>query len=165
MDSKPYTQSDAHLRGVGGWLIVLILGLTFIAPFWQLRIASHAFKRVLSPESLAQFAVFRLSIIVAIYAGLAVFSFVSGILLWSNNRRAPNVTKAYLIISVLAISVLLSSHRLAGFELDLPRILFNRAAYGCFWYAYLVRSRRVRLTYFEEVAITPGPSPSSPVTA
>jgi uncharacterized protein DUF2569 len=164
MDSASSPPIDEHLRGVGGWLIFLILGLAFVMPFWQIRIAFHAFETLLSSKPLTQAAILRLSVIVAVYAGLAVFSVVSGISLWSNNRRAPGITKAYLVVSILAVGILYSGYRVAGFEVDLPRILFNRGVYGCFWYAYLARSRRVRLTYSDR-GVIPAPYPSSPGVA
>src|SRR5271154_295241 len=101
-------------KGIGGWLIILILGLTLVAPLWQLRIAVHTFETLLSPEPLTHAGVFRLSAVVAIYAGLGVFSFISGIMLWSGNRRAPAITKAYLIVSLLAVVILYSSDRAIG---------------------------------------------------
>jgi len=60
-------------KGIGGWLIILILGLTLVAPLWQLRIAVHTFETLLSPKPLTHAGVFRLSAVVAIYAGLGVF--------------------------------------------------------------------------------------------
>ena len=142
--------------------MVLILSLTFVAPFWQLGIAFHAVETLLSPKHLTQGGIFRLSIMVAIYSGLGLFSCISGILLWSSNLRAPEVTKAYLIVSVLSVGILYSSYGLAGLHFDIPRILFNRGVYACVWYAYLVRSRRVHLTYAADYGFTPMSSPSSP---
>src|ERR1700689_416270 len=130
--------------------MILILGLTFGMPYWQLRIAVHAFETLLSPKPLTQVSILRLSIMVAIYGGLAVFSFICGIMLWSTNRRAPTVTKAYFIVSVSLVVIMYATYRLFGFELDLLRILFPRVLYACFWYAYLVSSKRVRLTYVNE---------------
>jgi hypothetical protein len=165
MDSERLQDGYERLKGVGGWLMIFILGLTFVAPFWQLRIAVHAFETLLSPKPLTQAGILRLSIVVAVYAGLGVFSCFSGIMLWSSNRRAPEVAKAYLIVSVLAVGILYSSYSLVGLDLDLPRIFFNRGVYTCLWYAYLVRSRRVRLTYATDYGFTPTPSPSSPGVA
>src|ERR1035441_7492854 len=162
MDSQTPSVDYEKLTGVGGWLIILILGLTFVLPFWQARIAVHAFGTLLSPKPLTQAGILRLSVMVAIYTGLAMFSFISGIMLWISHRRAPTVTKVYLIVSVLAVGILYSSYRLAGFNLDLLRILFYRIGYACFWYTYLVRSKRVRLTYASDYGVTPAPSPSSP---
>ena len=157
-------EGSERLNGVGGWLIVLILGLTFVAPFWQLRIAVHAFETLVSPKHLTQAGLLRLSIVVAVYSGLALFSCIAGIMLWSSNRRAPEVTKAYLIVSVLAVAVLYSGYTLVGLHFDILRILFNRAVYTCVWYAYLLRSKRVQLTYAGH-GIIPTPSPSSPAIA
>jgi hypothetical protein len=165
IDSEHVQDGRERLKGVGGWLMILILGLTFVAPFWQLRIAVHSFETLLSSKPLTQGGILRLSVMVAVYAGLALFSCISGIMLWSSNRRAPEVAKTYLIVSLLAVGVLYSSYRLVGLDLDLSRVLFNRGVYTCFWYAYLVRSRRVRLTYATDHEVTPMPSPSSPEAA
>jgi|SRR5580698_9924250 hypothetical protein len=158
-DSERLQYNSQRLKGVGGWLIVLILGLTFIAPFWQLRIAVRSFETLLSSKPLTQGGLLRLSIIVAIYVGLGLFSFISGIMLWSENSRALEVTKVYLIVSLLVVGILYSSYKLVGLDYDLWRILPSRAVYSCFWYAYLVRSTRVRLTFAGEYGVTPMPSP------
>jgi hypothetical protein len=165
IDSERIRDGRERLKGVGGWLMILILGLTFVAPFWQFRIAVHSFETLLSPKPLTQGGILRLSVMVAVYTGLALFSCISGILLWSSNRRAPEVAKTYLIVSLLAVGILYSSYRLVGLHLDLPRILFHRGVYTCLWYAYLVRSRRIRLTYATDHEVTPMPSPSSPGAA
>jgi hypothetical protein len=165
MDSERLQDGRDRLKGVGGWLMILILGLTFVAPLFQLRIAVHSFETLLSSKPLTQGGILRLSVMVAVYTGLALFSCISGIMLWSSNHRAPEVTKTYLIVSLLAVAVLYSSYTLVGLHLDLPRVLFNRGLYTCFWYTYLVRSRRVRLTYATDQGVTPMPSPSSPEAA
>lgn len=165
IDSERIQDGRERLKGVGGWLMILILGLTFVAPFLQSRIAVRSFETLLSSKPLTQGGILRLSVMVAVYAGLALFSCICGIMLWSSNRRAPEVTKTYLVVSLLAVGVLYSSYTLVGLHLNLPRILFNRGVYTCFWYAYLVRSRRVRLTYATDHGVTPMPSPSSPEAA
>jgi hypothetical protein len=165
INSERVQDGPDRLKGVGGWLMILIFGLTFVSPFLQLRIAVHSFETLRSSKPLTQGGILRLSVMVAVYAGLALFSCISGILLWSSNRRAPEVAKTYLIVSLLAVGILYSSYRLVGLHLDLPRILFHRGVYTCLWYTYLVRSRRVRLTYATEHDVTPMPSPSSPEAA
>ena len=165
IDSVRPTDGSEHLNGVGGWLMFLILSLTFATPFMQGRIAVQTFEALLSPKHYTQGGILRLSIMVAVYSGLALFSFISGILLWSSNPHAPEVAKAYLILSVLSVVVLYSSYTLAGLHFDLPKILFGRGIYFCVWYTYLVRSRRVQLTYAGDDGFTPISAPSSPATA
>lgn len=164
IDSVRPTDGSEHLNGVGGWLMFLILSLTLASPFMQGRIAVQAFEALLSPKHYTQGGIIRLSIMVAVYSGLALFSFISGILLWSSNPHAPEVAKAYLILSVLSVVVLYSSYTLAGLHFNLPKILFGRGIYFCVWYTYLVWSRRVHLTYAADCGSTPMPSPLSPAT-
>jgi hypothetical protein len=165
INSERLQDGREKLKGVGGWLMIFILTLTFVAPLFQLRIVARSFETLLSSKPLTQGGILRLSVMVAVYAGLALFSCISGIMLWSGHRRAPEVTKTYLIVSLLAVGILYSSYRLVGLDLHLSRVLLNRAIYSCFWYAYLVRSRRVRLTYATDHGVTPMPSPSSPEAA
>jgi len=127
--------------------MILILGLYVRVSVFAVAYRCPFVETLRSSKPLTQEGILRLSVMVAVYAGLALFSCISGILLWSSNRRAPEVTKTYLIVSLLAVGILYSSYRLVGLHLDLPRILFHRGVYTCFWYAYLVRSRRVRLTF------------------
>jgi len=165
IDSEHVQDGRERLKGVGGWLMIFILTLTFVAPLFQLRIVTRSFETLLSSKPLTQGGILRLSVMVAVYAGLALFSCISGIMLWSGHRRAPEVAKTYLILSLLAVGVMYSSYTLAGLDLRLSRVLLNRGIYTCVWYAYLVRSRRVRLTYATDHEVTPIPSPSSPGAA
>lgn len=165
LNSERPTEGSEHLNGVGGWLMVLILSLTLVAPFMQGRIAVQAFEALLSPKHFTQGGILRLSIMVAVYSGLAVFSFISGIMLWSSNHRAPEVAKAYLILSVLSVVVLYSGYALAGLHFNFSKILFSRGIYFCVWYTYLIRSERVRFTYAVDSGFIPMSSPSSLATA
>jgi hypothetical protein len=143
----------------------LILSLTFLVPFWQGRVALQTFEALLSSKPLPMAAVIRMSIVVAVYSGLALYSLVAGVMLWVENRHAAQVAKSYLIVSLLTVCVLFSGYKLAGIDVDLTRILIQRGVYACLWYAYLERSRRIRLTYGPAAEVIPVTSPSSPAAA
>src|SRR6266480_2247717 len=108
-----------RLYGVGGWLIVLCLSLTIIAPIFQLKVAATALQNLLSPKHLSQSTLLRLDAVVVIYAGMAVFSCICGYRLWTEDPGAPALTKAYLVIATVVVISLDSVLTLAGMRMDL----------------------------------------------
>jgi hypothetical protein len=118
-------------------------------------------RNLLHPWHLPQTTVLRLSVVFVTYAGLALFSAYCGYLLWSENPRGPRVTKAYLVIAAVIVIMLYSMLAMSGMEIDLFKIVTGRLVYTVCWYAYLVNSVRVKLTY-ETHPVTSAVSPSSP---
>ncbi|HWZ46357.1 MAG TPA: DUF2569 family protein, partial [Candidatus Saccharimonadales bacterium] len=134
------------LRGVGGWLLFLCIGLIFFAPVSQAMIAAKAFRNLATLRLSIQ-TFLRIGTVGTIYAGLAVFSCIAGVMLWMENPRGVSVAKAYFIVAAVLPILLYSALRLAGMEVDLVRIVLGRLAASSIWYAYLSSSRRVKLTY------------------
>lgn len=145
--SAPLAQATYHeLRGVGGWLLFLCISLTLIAPVTQALVAEKALRNLATVRIPIQ-TVLRLGSVGAIYTGLAIFSCIAGVMLWMENPKGVQVTKAYLLVgAVLPISLFLLL-RLAGMHVDLLRIIFGRLLYSVVWYSYLRASLRVKLTY------------------
>jgi hypothetical protein len=159
---NPIPSMQPKLNGVGGWLLLLCLSLTIVAPIWQARIAVMAFRNLMFPGHLEQTTLLRLASVFVIYAGLAILSFVCGIMLWSENPRGVNAAKVYLVLAAVTIITLHSILKLSGMHFDLLRIVFGRVGYAFIWYSYLLKSVRVQQTYSTAQNIIPAPSPSSP---
>jgi hypothetical protein len=141
--SQPSTD---ELRGVEGWLLFLCISLTFIAPVAQVLVAEKAVRNLATARLPVQTAL-RLGSVVAIYAGLAIFSCIAGVMLWMENPKGVKVAKAYLLVgTVLPISIFLLMH-LSGMHVELFRIAFRRLFSSVIWYSYLTISRRVKRTY------------------
>jgi Protein of unknown function (DUF2569) len=135
-----------ELRGVGGWLLFFCISLTFISPVAQVLVAEKTIRNLVTVRVPIQ-TILRLGSVGAIYAGLAIFSYFAGVMLWMENPKGVKVAKAYLLIgAVLPISIFLLM-RFSGMHVDLFRIAFRRLFYLVVWYSYLLTSRRVKLTY------------------
>jgi hypothetical protein len=135
-----------HLRGVGGWLLFLCIGLTFFAPVSQALIAAKALRNLATLRLSIQ-TFLRIGTVGTIYGGLAIFSCIAGVMLWMENPRGVSVAKAYFLVAAVLPILLYSALRFAGMEVDLLRIVLGRLASSAMWYAYLSSSRRVKLTY------------------
>ena len=139
-------QPADELFGVGGWLLIFCISLTFVVPIRQALIGAKALRN-LATARVPILTLLRLGSVGAIYTGLAIFSCIAGVMLWMERPRSVNVAKAYLVVgAVLPISLYLLLH-LAGMHVDLFGIIFGRLLYSSVWYSYLTAPRRVKVTY------------------
>ena len=125
---------------------MLCFGLTIFAPWWQGRVAVTAFRNA-AASRVDMVTLYRLSAVAAIYGGMAILSFVAGVLLWREDRRGIAVAKAYLLVEVVVPTTLSITLRVAGLHLNLSAVVAARLAHAAVWYAYLLKSRRVKATY------------------
>jgi hypothetical protein len=151
------TESEAELKGVKGWLLLLCLLLTVFDPSVVLvslfvvsdgAMASHN----LHPE------VFRLILVNGILRiGLAVFSIYAGLSLWKLAPKAVITARSYLVAIAVSSVFLLFLPLLLGVSEDAQGGIAQEGIlntlltvlYVAVWYAYLARSRRVRATYLK----------------
>ena len=139
-------QPGDELYGVSGWLLLFCISLTFVGPIPEALIAARAFRNLATARVPIQ-TLLRLGSVGAIYAGLAVFSCIAGVMLWRKKPKGVSVAKGYLLIgAALPISLFLLLH-LAGMRVNLVRVIFTRLVYSVVWYSYLAASRRVKVTY------------------
>ncbi len=131
-------------RGVRGWLAVLC-GLLIV---WEpLNLAGVAARLVPSLTHREPIVAGLLALRVAA-TGLGM---VAGAALWSRRPHAVAITKLSLVLStVVAIAILTTpffpTNRLPGTTLPLVLLIL---LYNAGWFAYLVRSRKVKTTYSE----------------
>jgi hypothetical protein len=139
-------QPGDELFGVGGWLLILCISLTFITPITQALVAAKALSNLATARVPIQ-TLLRLGSVGGIYVCLAVFSCIAGLMLWMEKPRSVNVAKAYLLVGAFVpISLYVLLH-LAGMHVHLFRVVFGRLVYSVVWYSYLTASRRVKVTY------------------
>lgn len=141
------TESLRNQRGVSGWLLILCLSLTIVAPIVQIRIGGIALKNLAEVRYISSSTMLRLTIVGATYLGLGIFSIWAGIWLWLEDHRAVPFAKAYLLSSAGIVILLNTIMLLCGVGVDLLRVIFSRVMYSGIWYAYLFQSKRVRATY------------------
>lgn len=147
------------MRGVGGWLLLLCIGLTVLSPI-LVAIGIARDYRVESPyfERFPRLRVVLL-IDIALRVALTAYGMWVGIRLATASPRAVQAAKRYFLVAVgyLIVAALLP------FAADLPPDAHPAIAMAVarqtipallgigLWYAYLVRSKRVRATYPDAV--------------
>jgi len=140
--------SGKPVKGVVGWLLMLCISLTIVAPIVQGRTALIALSNLAHMDELNAVTLVRLMAVGYIHFGLSVFSLCAGVCLWREDPRGPALAKAYLLFSAALVISLYILLTIIGFKVQLPRIVFQRLAYSITWYTYLRRSKRVRETYY-----------------
>lgn len=147
----------SQYRGVGGWLLLLCVGLTIIGPLMRLKEIGSTIVE------LPRISAVLPSLVTVIYVEsifsliIAAFSVYAGYSLWAVKPNAVYKAKAFLISLVI----------FAVFDLfliymtELPAAVSNEAIasgifglvqavlYAGIWFAYLTQSKRVRATYGE----------------
>jgi hypothetical protein len=150
---------DTHLKGIGGWLLLLCLFLTALDPatmlFGLFRMVDY-YKPRFTPHPEMFWFVLADGVL---RIGLITFSMYSGFMLW---RKEPNAVTTVLIyfraffgyaLLMLLLPRLLQLDQAIMKEIY-PAYLLNAisvfAFYVVLWPIYLRRSKRVRATFFEE---------------
>lgn len=143
---------DLSPKGVGGWLLLYCLSLTFLGPILVIApFFFFSFSR-LHPE-----LVFR-SLIRDSYYMIGItrvlYGVVVGIALWMGRAIALQLLKVYFVF--LAVHTLLSFLRLASIILKVHATPFRSlqfyplvlsTAFSILWFLYFHKSGRVRNTY------------------
>lgn len=154
------SKTDAELYGVKGWLLLFCLLLTVIDP---VVVLANLFAQTEGARALydLQPEIFKIFVITGVLGiALAVFSMFSGLSLWKIAPNAVRTARRYLIAEAAFSFVPLLLPAFFGVPYNSPEgvpnlYLFNAlatTAYASAWYAYLSRSRRVRVTYFGDHA-------------
>lgn len=147
--------SKAQLKGVGGWLLFLILSLSIFSPLVTLynlvtgyEQSSRYFDRL--PALLT---IERIDILLSTV--LMCLSIYAGILLWTIRPNAVKVAKSVLLLFiaycvVIAIVVTVSGlpAQVAGFLVGyMVPVFIQKVIFVVVWFSYLHKSRRVQATY------------------
>jgi len=140
-------ESGMPIKGVTGWLLVLCITLTFIAPVVQGRIGLIALINLSRAHLSNILTMARLLAVGFIYLGLSIFSVCAGVSLWREDPRGPAVAKFYLWFSAALIISLYIVLDLTGVQTKLARIIFQRLVYSTTWYTYLTFSKKVQEVY------------------
>jgi hypothetical protein len=175
----PSERHNSSLHGVGGWLLFFIFTLVFFGPAARLFSFLLAFRQNIQtfaqaphPHSLYTFYSVEQLVSFGIY-GYGIFA---GIQLWKTRPGAVEHAKRFIVALllfafadyVMAIIWVLLMTPEAVRTLALPEVLYGQAAkallqtavYAAVWYAYLLKSERVRVTFLlkcslENTAATP----------
>jgi hypothetical protein len=149
------SETDADLKGVKGWLLLLCVLLTVFDPsvvLMSLFVVSDGARASydLRPE------IFRLILASGVLRiGLAVFSIYAGMSLWKLAPKAVTTARCYLVAIAVSSVFMLFLPLMLGISEDSQSGIAQESIlntlltvfYVAVWYAYLARSKRVRATY------------------
>lgn len=154
------------LYGAGGWLLFFIFTLVFFGPIaLVLGLVGESLQNIVSSAPFPHWSVPHAYYIVAQFAHLAIrgYGIYAGIQLWKIRPKAVQHAKGFLLLllayafanySLRAIWTLLMTSKpvrtpaLAQFVSGpAAKSLLEYALSFALWYAYLLKSRRVRATF------------------
>jgi hypothetical protein len=153
-DTRP-AAPEPQYKGVGGWLLLLCLGLTVFTPLLTMGSLATGVR-----ESLSYFDRFPGLLVITVIdtiltLGLVAFSIYVGVGLWSIRPGAVQMAKRYLLcfLGYQAIAAILPFT--AGLPSAATWAMIRAVAidalrgviYFAVWYSYLNESKRVRATY------------------
>lgn len=126
---------DPYLTGIGGWLVLYIIAL------WLTVVTN---LRLLTTKPGLLFSVVDL--------GFAALAAVTAVMLMSRNSNGVKLAKILQIVGAVFSWVLALG---AAMENNLPTVKTRTLSLmvACLWWMYLVRSKRVRSTYRQDVDI------------
>jgi uncharacterized protein DUF2569 len=147
--------AEPQYKGVGGWLLLLCLGLTVFTPL--LTIGSLATAYRMSLEYFDQFpGLLVITVIDTILSlGLIAFGFYAGIGLWSIRPGAVKMAKRFLLCTLGYQAIAAILQFMAGLPSTATATILSQVAicvlrsviYFAVWYSYLDKSKRVAATY------------------
>lgn len=152
--------SNTELRGVGGWLLLLVIGLTILGPlvaFGQ-NASEFALAEHNNPElaSYAPWGQFKSFSYLALILGLSV-TFSAGILLATS--RTPGAVRftiaamwlsapVYVALQAMATSASLGSAAIGEIAGEFVITILKSSITATVWTLYLLKSKRVKNTYY-----------------
>ncbi len=148
--------------GVGGWLLLLCVGLTILSPLATLGNIGNSLDTVkrfsaqfpgLATVTYVDFALSIAVMLFGIYAGAA---------LWGVSKGAVKTAKTYFLVRLAYAAVAFVLPFLAGLPAQYNDALLQTGITGivqavipfAVWYTYLVKSKRVKATYGDEAPPT-----------
>lgn len=155
LDIQPDPPSGPY--GVGGWLLLLCVGLTVLGPLLNINTIKSSITMVNQLNGAYPPLEKAINIEVGLLFILIFFSFYAGISLWAKRPHAVKKAKIFLItLAVFSIADLIivlqavppSVARIAVNE-SFPQVI-RPVLTAIVWYAYLSNSQRVQNTYPSE---------------
>jgi hypothetical protein len=123
-------------RGVGGWLLLLVLGLVLAGPAWFVKEIVTWWPAFPPPPW---------GLVIVVDGVLTALGVWGGLKLLRLHKNAPAFVRGLLLASIVwGVAVPLSIY---GPDVLVTRGVLLRAVAKMAWYLYLRRSRRVALTY------------------
>lgn len=145
----------ASYKSVGGWLLLLCLGLTIFSPLWTFYnlVTTYEQTHQLFNQYPGFQSVFYFDSFLSV--GLMIFSIRAGICLWRIKPGAVKIAKNYLLIFLGYTIIAIFLPFMAGLpssanDIMIPEVIKGAVKsifYFGVWYSYLSVSKRVKATY------------------
>jgi hypothetical protein len=148
-----------YATGVGGWLLILVIGLVALGPLYGLSALMGAIEDAESNAprllTLSYWGNFKLTIWSA-YCVFAAISISAGYRLWKNHEPQTVRFAIYAVwiigplselVMGLLLPVLFAPIRFADLAPEILGSVLGSAIYAGVWTAYLKRSQRVKNTF------------------
>ena len=144
--------------GVGGWLLLLCVGLTMLSPLATLGNLGNNLETLKRFSS--QFP--GLAALTYLDAGLSIavmlFGMYAGISLWAVHQGAVKTAKRFFLVRLAYAGVAFVLPFLAGLPAQYNDVIVQTGVTGivqagivfAVWYTYLVKSKRVKATYGDD---------------
>jgi hypothetical protein len=150
---------DAHISGIGGWLLFLIIGLMVLGPLAGFGNLSSAFSDALEQHpqlaSNSQWQTYRNASWV-IFFSVASVGFFAGYRLWQNHYPGSVhfaivalwiIGPTRTVLDVASAAVIFGSLRGQDQFPEIIGSIIGSCIGSAIWTAYLLRSKRVTNTY------------------
>jgi hypothetical protein len=147
--------TEPRYKGVGGWLLLLCLGLTVFGPVSTLYFLATGYTE--ASQLFDQFPGLKVITVVdsLLGLGLMAFSIYAGTGLWSIRPGAVQMAKRYFLFFLGYYAVAAILPFLAGLPAAVNEAMIGEVVkdtlrgvlYFAVWYSYLNKSERVRSTY------------------
>jgi len=150
---------NVNISGVGGWLAILVVGLTIIGPLWGFSELSTYFRKSVEEfprlASNARWQNYEHASWL-IFTASAVISFAGGLRLWKTHLpesvrfaiialwlAGPLANVLYIVSAIIIFGGNVNGHFIA----QMVGGIISSVIGASIWTAYLMRSVRVRNTY------------------
>jgi hypothetical protein len=144
-----FTPENDSLRGVGGWLVWMILGIALSSVLASVEAIRFIVNGLTGPNLLG----------VALDAAIAILGLLSCVMLVRQRPNADRIALGWFILNVVLVGFFLAATLALGRNVRASTFASSLAE-SLIWITYLRKSERVRLTYR-----SPRPQPEVPVEA
>jgi hypothetical protein len=158
----PVPETDEHLRGIGGWLVLVAIGLVVrpvtlvvhVVTGYEVVFQADAWASMTSPGGASYHPIWSVVLLGELLGniGLLVFSILLLVVFFRRNRIFPKLAMAYFAFAVLFIgadaAVLPMLPNVTDEILqDGYQEFFQACIQALIWIPYMARSRRVHATF------------------
>lgn len=147
--------AEPKYKGVGGWLLLLCLGLTIVGPLSSLVSLATAYRDASQYFAVVPGLLALTALDTLLCVGLVAFSVYAGTGLWTLRPGAVRMAKRYLKCFLGYRAVALFLPLIAGLPSEVAEAVITQVTkdglrgivYFAVWHSYLSNSTRVRATY------------------